>query len=45
MATWEMKREHLDAVMESSRRATTALLSQRGSRLFRRSGIHYLELR
>jgi NTE family protein len=45
MATWEMKREHLDAVMESSRTATAALLSQRGSRLFRHSGIHYLELR
>ncbi len=44
-ATWEMKREHLDAVMEASRVATAALLSQRGSKLFRHSGIHYLELR
>ena len=44
MATWEMKREHLDAVMESSRAATKKLLAQRGSRLFRHSGIHYLEL-
>jgi NTE family protein len=44
-ATWEMKREHLDKVMESARAATAALLSQRGSKLFRHSGIHYLELR
>ena len=43
-ATWEMKREHLEAVMESSRAATVALLSERGSKLFRHSGIHYLEL-
>ena len=44
-ATWEMKREHLDAVMEASRVATALLLSQRGSKLFRHSGIHYLELK
>jgi NTE family protein len=44
-ATWEMKREHLDKVMESARAATAALLSQRGAKLFRHSGIHYLELR
>jgi NTE family protein len=43
-ATWEMKREHLEAVMESSRAATVALISERGSKLFRHSGIHYLEL-
>jgi NTE family protein len=43
-ATWEMKRERLDAVMESSRAATALLLSKRGSRLFRHSGIHYMEL-
>ncbi len=43
-ATWEMKREHLDKVMESARVATGALLSKRGSKLFRHSGIHYLEL-
>jgi NTE family protein len=44
-ATWEMKREHLDKVMESARAATAALLSQRGAKLFRHSGIHYLELK
>ena len=44
-ATWEMKREHLDKVMESARAATAVLLSQRGSKLFRHSGIHYLGLR
>jgi NTE family protein len=43
-ATWEMKREHLQAVMEASRAATAALLSQRGNKLFRHSGVHYLEL-
>jgi NTE family protein len=43
-ATWDMKRERLDSVMESSRAATAALLSKRGSKLFRHSGIHYLEL-
>jgi NTE family protein len=44
-ATWEMKREHLDKVMESARAATAKLLAERGSKLFRHSGIHYLELR
>jgi NTE family protein len=44
-ATWEMKRKSLDAAMESSRVATAALLRERGSRLFRHSGIHYLQLR
>ena len=43
-ATWQMKRLHLEAVMESSREATVALLAKRGSRLFRHSGIHYLDL-
>ena len=43
-ATWQMKRVHLEAVMESSREATVALLAKRGSRLFRHSGIHYLNL-
>jgi hypothetical protein len=39
-----MKRDRLDAVMESSRVATAALLSRRGPKLFRHSGIHYMEL-
>jgi NTE family protein len=43
-ATWEMKRDHLDKVMESARVATAALLTKRGSKLFRHSGIHYLQL-
>ena len=43
--TWIMKRAHLDKVMEAARVATRALLSERGSKLFRHSGIHYLELR
>jgi NTE family protein len=44
-ATWEMKREHIEAVMESSRRATAELLAARGSKALRHSGIHYLDLR
>src|SRR5216110_1981854 len=43
-ATWEMKREHLEMVMEQSRSAMAALLRERGGRLFRHSGIHYLPL-
>lgn len=43
-ATWVMKREHVETVMEASRQATTRLLHDRGSRLFRHSGIHYLPL-
>ncbi|TMC91151.1 MAG: hypothetical protein E6J12_05670 [Chloroflexi bacterium] len=43
-ATWEMRQHHLEAVMESSRAATSALLAKRGSKLFRHSGIHYLDL-
>jgi len=44
-ATWEMRRDHLDKMMESARTATAAVLSKRGSKLFRHSGIHYLELK
>jgi len=44
-ATWEMKREHLEGVMDAARDATAALLHERGSRLFRHSGIHYMPLR
>jgi NTE family protein len=43
-ATWEMKREHLEAVMEGSRAATAKVLKERGSKLFRHSGIHYLQV-
>ena len=43
-ATWQMKRMHLEAVMEAFRKATLALLAKRGSKLFRHSGIHYLDL-
>ncbi|HUY74368.1 MAG TPA: patatin-like phospholipase family protein [Candidatus Dormibacteraeota bacterium] len=44
-ATWEMKRDHVEAVIESSRSAAAALLRERGSKLFRHSGIHRLVLR
>ena len=43
-ASWEMKREHLESVMDSSRAAAADLLRQRGSKLFRHSGIHYIRL-
>ncbi|HEV8596900.1 MAG TPA: patatin-like phospholipase family protein [Candidatus Dormibacteraeota bacterium] len=43
-ATWEMKREHLESVMDKSRSAMAHLLHERGSRLFRHSAIHYLRL-
>ncbi len=41
-ATWVMKREHVEAVMESSRAGMAGLLRERGSKLFRHSGIHYI---
>jgi NTE family protein len=43
-ATWVMKREHVETVMEASRQSMARLLHDRGSRLFRHSGIHYLPL-
>ncbi|HKW58429.1 MAG TPA: patatin-like phospholipase family protein [Candidatus Dormibacteraeota bacterium] len=43
-ATWVMKREHVESVIEAARAATANLLHQRGSKLFRHSGIHYLPL-
>lgn len=43
-ASWMMKREHVEGVMESARIATAALLKQRGSKLFRHSAIHYVQL-
>jgi NTE family protein len=41
---WDMRREHLEAVIETARAATAGLLAKRGSRLFRRSEVHYLPL-
>ena len=43
-ATWEMRRAHVERVIERSRKATVDLLAKHGSRLFRHSGVHYLEL-
>ncbi|HEX2680549.1 MAG TPA: patatin-like phospholipase family protein [Candidatus Dormibacteraeota bacterium] len=43
-ATWVMKREHVEEVIEASRAAAARVLRERGSRLFRHSGIHYLSL-
>ena len=44
-AAWEMKREHIEAGMGSSRASPAALLAKRGSKALRHSGIHYLALR
>ncbi len=43
-ASWVMKREHLEAVMDSARAGMAGLLRQRGPKLFRHSGIHYISL-
>jgi NTE family protein len=43
-ATWVMKREHLESVIEAARAAAAELLRRRGSKLFRHSGIHYMPL-
>jgi NTE family protein len=43
-ATWVMKRQHVEAVMDAARKSTAELLRQRGSRLFRHSGVHYIAL-
>ncbi len=43
-ATWVMKRRHVESVMDAARNSTAELLRQRGSRLFRHSGIHYIPL-
>jgi len=44
-ASWVMKREHVEGVMDAARSAMAELLHQRGSKLFRHSGIHYMPLR
>src|SRR5712692_4225893 len=44
-ASWVMKREHLEDVMDASREGTAVMLRERGSKLFRHSGIHYIRLR
>src|SRR5260370_11268121 len=43
-ATWEMKRDHIDSVVESSQVATAPLLAQKGSSFMPHSRIHYLHL-
>lgn len=43
-ASWMMRREHVEGVMEAARASTMALLKQRGSKMFRHSAIHYLPL-
>jgi NTE family protein len=43
-ATWEMRRAHVEDVIERSRRATARLLAARGGKLFRHSGVHYIDL-
>lgn len=43
-ATWVMKREHVESVIEAARASMADLLRERGSKLFRHSAIHYLPL-
>jgi len=43
-AGWNMERRHVEETIERSRAAAAGLLAQQGGRLFRRSGIHYLDL-
>lgn len=42
---WDLRPQRVEAMIEGARRATADLLRTRGSRLFKKSGIHYLELR
>jgi NTE family protein len=43
-AAWDMKKEHVEALIERSRRATARLIASHGKRLFSDSAIHYLDL-
>lgn len=40
---WDMRPASVQAMIEGSKAATARLLAERGSRLFRHSGVHYLE--
>jgi hypothetical protein len=40
----DMQPKHVEAVIERTRQAALQLLRQRGRRLFRESGIHYLDI-
>src|SRR5438128_1932011 len=44
-ASWEMRREHIDSVVEAARTATAAFIARKGTGFTRHSGIQYLELR
>jgi hypothetical protein len=39
---WDLREQHVEAVVERSREAAHALLARRGSKLFRNSEVHYL---
>jgi NTE family protein len=41
---WDMRPQHVEAMIEGARKATADVLRSRGSRLFKRSAIHFLEL-
>lgn len=43
-AAWDMSRPHLESTIERSRTAVTQLVRQQGSKLFRRSAIHLLDI-
>jgi NTE family protein len=39
---WDLREQHVEAVIERSRESMATLLSLRGSKLFRESAVHYL---
>jgi len=41
---WKMEKGHTEAVIDRARVATSRLLATKGSRLFKHSGVHYLDL-
>lgn len=43
-ATWQMRREHVESVIEGARASAADVLRHRGPKLFRHSGVHYLPL-
>jgi NTE family protein len=43
-AAWDMRRSHVESLLERSRRATAALIASNGRELFKHSAIHYLDL-
>jgi NTE family protein len=43
-SAWDMRRDHVRSLIDRSREATVRLLAEQGSRLFKRSALHHLQL-